>query len=418
MGKNHVSEKALQNIDEGSLEQDEELAFIEYQEEVTHSKEEKRNRALLIALSVFIYVFGLGIFALIVQTVYQMNNIAGIICGATLLVAYTICFIVVIAKIFSKHSFDIEMQKRKNGRFSERANNIVRWEMARNIAEQSAVLDYLQKKDKNDVLSKSDAEKIAAFRTLQSLCQKYPDKHIPSNHSQASKDLAEALNVSIRKDGVIYAKAKSIIMKRSLSTGCLTALSQNTAIDASVVVVKNLQLVKDLIWLYGFRPTNSEMSKILGKVVKNVCVSIGLNTMQNGTNIAGKIFNKESNNFLIQMLGQALNMGAQFLGNGAMTYMVGKYTVNALLSQYRIQDIYRLQDLKEYEMEMNNSTIKNLNYEISEEVKLLGHEAPKIPEKIILNELPKEKQPEKKKWYEVVFPFNNRKHNKNKEGND
>lgn len=207
-------------------------------------------------------------------------------------------------------------------------------------------------------------------------------------------------------------------MKRSLSTGCLTALSQNTAIDASVVVVKNLQLVKDLIWLYGFRPTNSEMSKILGKVVKNVCVSIGLNTMQNGTNIAGKIFNKESNNFLIQMLGQALNMGAQFLGNGAMTYMVGKYTVNALLSQYRIQDVYRLQDLKEYEMEMNNSTIKNLNYEISEEVKLLGHEAPKIPEKITLNELPKEKQPEKRRWYEVVFPFNNRKHNKNEEGND
>lgn len=39
--------------------------------------------------------------------------------------------------------------------------------------------------------------------------------------------------------------------------------------------------------------------------------------------MAGKIFNKDSNNFLVQVLGQALNMGAQFIGNGAMTYMVG-----------------------------------------------------------------------------------------------
>lgn len=113
MNKNKVSEKTLQNIDETSADQDEELAFINYQEEVTHSKEEKRNRAILIALSVALYLLGLGVFAIIVQTIYQMNEIAGIIVAIALLIAYTTCFIVIIVKIFSKHSFDLEFQKER-----------------------------------------------------------------------------------------------------------------------------------------------------------------------------------------------------------------------------------------------------------------------------------------------------------------
>lgn len=393
MSKNYVSQKTLESLDQTSVEQDEELAFIEYQEEVTHSREEKRNRVILVALSIALYLLGLGIFAIIVQTILEMNQMAGIIVGATLLAIYTICFIVIIVKIFSKHSFDLEFRKRKDGHFSERTNNKVRWEIARNIAEQSAVLNYLEKKEDKKVLSAGEAAKIQSFHTIQRLSQKYPGKRFPGSHSKDSKELAEALEVSMRKDGVIYAKAKSIILKRSLSTGCLTALSQNTMMDASVVVVKNMQLVKDLIWLYGFRPTNSEMNKILGKVVKSVCLSIGLNTMQKGTTVAGKLFNKESNNLLIQLLGQALDMGAQFFGNGAMTYMVGKYTVNAMLSQYRIQDVYRLKDLEEYEMEMSSSTIKGLNDDIKVEVDMLSQAEPKaIPDNTEIPLLPKEEE--------------------------
>lgn len=413
MNKNKVSEKTLQNIDETSADQDEELAFINYQEEVTHSKEEKRNRAILIALSVALYLLGLGVFAIIVQTIYQMNEIAGIIVAIALLIAYTTCFIVIIVKIFSKHSFDLEFQKRKDGHYSERNNNKVRWEIAKNIVDQSVVLNYLDKMDDKKVLTSKEVEKIASFREMQNLVNKYPGNKIPSSHKEDSINLAESLAISMRKDGVIYQKAKSLILKRSLSTGCLTALSQNTMVDASVVVVKNMQLIKDLIWLYGFRPTNAEMTKILEKVVKSVCLSIGLNTMQNGTNMAGKIFNKDSNNFLVQVLGQALNMGAQFIGNGAMTYMVGKYTINALLRQYRVQDIYRLKSLDDYEMEMNSSTIKNLNDDIKEEVKAIGTKPEESTDDYKIPELTEEKH--KYKWYQFIQKHKDKK-NKSKIG--
>lgn len=105
MNKNKVSEKTLQNIDETSADQDEELDLINYQEEVTHSKEEKRNRTILITLSVALYLLGLGVFAIIVQTIYQMNEIAGMVVAIALLIAYTTCFIVIIVKFFlSIHS--------------------------------------------------------------------------------------------------------------------------------------------------------------------------------------------------------------------------------------------------------------------------------------------------------------------------
>lgn len=410
MNKNKVSEKTLQNIDETSADQDEELGFINYQEEVTHSKEEKRNRAILIALSVALYLLGLGVFAIIVQTIYQMNGIAGIVVAIALLIAYTTCFIVIIVKIFSKHSFDLEFQKRKDGHYSEKNNNKVRWEIAKNIVDQSVVLNYLDKMDDKKVLTSKEAEKIASFREMQNLVNKYPGNKIPSSHKEDSINLAESLAISMRKDGIIYQKAKSLILKRSLSTGCLTALSQNTMVDASVVVVKNLQLIKDLIWLYGFRPTNAEMTKILEKVVKSVCLSVGLNTMQNGTNMAGKIFNKDSNNFLVQVLGQALNMGAQFIGNGAMTYMVGKYTINALLRQYRVQDIYRLKSLDDYEMEMNSSTIKDLNDDIKEEVKTIGTKPEESTDDYKIPELTEEKH--KYKWYQFIQKHKDKKNKK------
>lgn len=410
MNKNKVSEKTLQNIDETSADQDEELGFINYQEEVTHSKEEKRNRAILIALSVALYLLGLGVFAIIVQTIYQMNEIAGIVVAIALLIAYTTCFIVIIVKIFSKHSFDLEFQRRKDGHYSEKNNNKVRWEIAKNIVDQSVVLNYLDKMDDKKVLTSKETEKIASFRKMQNLVNKYPGNKIPNSHKEDSINLAESLAISMRKDGVIYQKAKSLILKRSLSTGCLTALSQNTMVDASVVVVKNLQLIKDLIWLYGFRPTNAEMTKILEKVVKSVCLSVGLNTMQNGTNMAGKIFNKDSNNFLVQVLGQALNMGAQFIGNGAMTYMVGKYTINALLRQYRVQDIYRLKSLDDYEMEMNSSTIKDLNDDIKEEVKAIGTKPEESTDDYKIPELTEEKH--KYKWYQFIQKHKDKKNKK------
>lgn len=366
--KDKLEDKVIEKANKISLDNQEDLAFIEYQENVTKSKEAKRDRLILICLTSSVYLLGLGIFATIVQTIYQIHQVVGIVVGITLLVIYTILYIILLVQIFSKHSFDLEFKKNQNNYFSEKNNNKVRWEIARNIKDQSVVLNYLDKKKNKEFLPAKEAKKVDDFTKIIQLAEKYP-KSNPKSNTEDSKELAECLICSMEKDGVIYKKAKSIILKNSISTGCLTALSNNAVVDMSIVAIKNMQMIKDLIWLYGFRPTNYEMNKIILKVIRNVCISIGLNTFQGSTNLFATALKKSSDNFLVQLLSQTFIAGAQFLGNGAMTYLVGKYTINVLLNQYHMQEVFRIKMIENYQMDMDINTVNDINSEIQAEVK-------------------------------------------------
>ncbi len=368
--KDKLEDKVIEKANKISLDNQEDLAFIEYQENVTKSKEAKRDRLILICLTSAVYLLGLGIFATIVQTIYQIHQVVGIVVAITLLVIYTILYIILLVQIFSKHSFDLEFKKNQNNYFSEKNNNKVRWEIARNIKDQSVVLNYLDKKKNQEFVPAKEAKKVEDFTKIIQLAQKYP-KGNPKCNSQDSLDLASCLTNSMEKDGVIYKKAKSIILKNSISTGCLTALSNNAVVDMSIVAIKNMQMIKDLIWLYGFRPTNYEMNKIVLKVIRNVCISIGLNTFQGSTNLFATALKKSSDNFLVQLLSQTFIAGTQFLGNGAMTYLVGKYTVNVLLNQYHMQDVFRIKVIENYQLDMDINTVSEINQEIQNEVKII-----------------------------------------------
>lgn len=77
---------------------------------------------------------------------------------------------------------------------------------SKNIIDQSVVLNYLDKMDDKKVLTSKEVEKIASFREMQNLVNKYPGNKIPSSHKEDSINLAESLSISMRKDGVIYQK--------------------------------------------------------------------------------------------------------------------------------------------------------------------------------------------------------------------
>ena len=359
---------------------DEELSFLDYQENILKSKEERTTRLFLFAITTALYLLGIGIFASIVQTVYQINPEIGLYLGAGLLGVYTICFIVILCRIYSKHSFDLDYKK--HGHQSERKNNQVRWEIANNITEQSSILHYLEDKARKESLKEKEANEIKAYDTIISLSIKHHGKYALI-HSKDSKALADALSVAMRKDGVIYKRAQKMIFGRSVTTGALTAISQSTLMDSGIVVVKNLQLIKDLVWLYGFRPSNREMYKIMIRVIRAVCVSIGMNTFGSGSaNFLSKLLNKNSANIIVSVLGQAINMGAQLVGNGVMTYLIGKYTLNVMLDEFAVQELFRTKDIEAYQIEMNSETVERINNEIATETnKLKPKQAVKEPAK-------------------------------------
>lgn len=65
-----------------------------------------------------------------------------------------------------------------------------------------------------------------------------------------------------------------------------------------------------------------------------------------------------------------------------------------------MQDIYRLKSLDDYEMEMNSSTIKDLNDDIKEEVKAIGTKPEESTDDYKIPELTEEKH--KYKWYQFI----------------
>ena len=315
------------------VDNDRERSFKEYQDNHTKSKKEKKSRWILILLTLMGYLVGIGLFASITRNIYELNHIAGYCVGGLLTVFYTVLFVLILRDIYSKHSFDLDFRSNPNSKNAEHKNNRVRWERAENIVNQNGAIHnlYTKKKDSNKALDE-----------IEKTVRQY-GKRIPSYQSIDSKKLADNLSIRRKKNGVIYKKAKAIIWKKAILCGSLTAITPDTFVDAGIIVIKNRERIKDIIWLYGFRPSDGERNRIRLKVITSACVGLGLSSRPRGASLASKIFKKDSSSTRVQRLGSVIDRGAQFLGNGARTYLIGRYTIRARISEYRRQDIFRKQ---------------------------------------------------------------------------
>ena len=93
MNKNQIMNKNYQ-----SMKQDnEELEFANYQEEVKKDKQYKKYKAIVILLTIILYIFGLGLFFNIALAIYDKWPIPGIVVGILLFLTYSICFFLLIS---------------------------------------------------------------------------------------------------------------------------------------------------------------------------------------------------------------------------------------------------------------------------------------------------------------------------------
>ena len=341
--------------DEELIVEDFDIDFHEYQEELKKDKETKRNRRILISLLIVVYILGFGFFTNIILNLYKLNNKVGIIAGISILILYTIFYLYLVIGIYKKAAFDIRLDKNK--RNSEKKNNKIRWDVARNIVDLEAKVNGIYLKKKDDVNE---------FEQLRLLIEKY-QKKTPSYKNQDSITLCELLANFIKKNGLIYKKAHKMIIRNAVICGSMTAVSQDKVVDSGIVAVKNIQMIHDLIYLYGFRPTDKEMNRIIIKVIKNVCVAFGLSSLK-PSNIAGKFFSKDSSNFIVGLVGSALDLGTELVGNSIMSYNIGKYTIKVMLKEFKLQQALA-KYIQQEDLEMS-SKVKDFK----EEVKLLKNE--------------------------------------------
>ena len=156
--------------------------------------------------------------------------------------------------------------------------------------------------------------------------------------------------------GSVKKSAKDIIFKCSLKSAAYAALSQSSKTDAMLVAVVNLQMIKDIVFLYGFRPSDAKLVKIFGAVLRNALVAYGLGGMKIGNGIARTMGDAARG---IPILGTAISVlvdsSVQGLTNGTLTAVIGFQTIKYLNVEYKLQNILDGVEVGETEEELTQT---------------------------------------------------------------
>ena len=153
--------------------------------------------------------------------------------------------------------------------------------------------------------------------------------------------------------GRVKKTAKDYIFRYALKSAAYSAVSQSSRTDAALVAVVNLQLIKDIVFLYGFRPSDAKLVKIFAAVVRNSLISYGLGSVHIGNGIARTVGDAARG---IPILGSAIaalvDSSVQGLTNGTLTAVIGFQTIRYLNREYRLQNILDGVEVSESEEEL------------------------------------------------------------------
>lgn len=234
--------------------------------------------------------------------------------GAVCLIAFVLVYIVPLVRIL-KTGYFITNVNAYTATKAKRHNKKLRHDIAKKIIELTSKVDGVGWYDSETV------GKLAI--ALQS-----------KDEEGVKANLTALYKGSARKS------AKDLIFKSSLRSAAYSALSQTATVDAALVVFVNMQLVKDLVFLYGFRPSDAKLAKIFLRVIQNSLIAYGMGSMQIGSTVVKTMGEAVKG---IPLLGSAIaalvDSSVQGLTNGTLTTVIGFQTIKYLNDEYKLQTI-------------------------------------------------------------------------------
>ncbi len=306
------------------------MTIYEYEEKYV-KRQNSRGAALIVKL--IATLTGVLLFAClfsIAYRVYEINMYAGIAAAAVCLVVYVFLFIFPLVKILKTDYFRTNVNSRHAAE-AQRHNRRVR----KNIAEK--IIDFNASVDGAGWYSDEAVTRLeAAFRL--------------GDDEGIKRELTGLYKGSVK------ATARSIIGKASLRSGMYSALSQSSTADAALIAVVNLQMIKDIVFLYGFRPSDTRLIKIFVKVLQNSLIAYGLGGFKIGNGVVKTLGDAIKG---IPVLGSAISVivdsSVQGLANAALTAVMGFQTLKYLNYEYRLQDILDGVEIAETESELEQT---------------------------------------------------------------
>lgn len=214
-----------------------------------------------------------------------------------------------------------------------------------------------KRKNKNHKTLKKIAKNIIENNDSIPDIRKEVLKTVLSNRKELQNQMEPIINLYIKED------ISKVINKYSANVFFKTALSQNSNLDAFAIIMCNIQMVKEIVYISGYRPSNTKLNKLTFKILRNVLVSYGINE-GNISDMVNKFLNSTTS--FIPIIGSLVEMGVQGSVNAFLTARVGIQTRKFLFKEYHLSNVI--------DNELEEKEAKNRVTELKKEIEKMKKE--------------------------------------------
>ena len=303
---------------------------------INDNSDKQEKNVIIYIVNIILFTFALFLFSLLLnisEKIGYYNKIAGIVVFIILLMLIIVFFVAPIIHIFKLDYFEIG--KSQNTKKANYHNKIVRYNIAKKI---------INLNEKNNNLNWYDKELVNELKVGVNT----------KNDEKIDNVLKDLMNTSIKN------ASNKIIVSCAFQSGLYSALNQSAKIDALLVAFINFKMVKDIMFLYGFRPNTAKLLKIYFNSVSASLAAYGLQSSRIIPSVIAKL--------KLPIVSSVADVATQAFANGAFTMLVGYKVIDYLKKDYKIQSIIKDVDVldDEFEKKRTEEEIKKaLDEEIS-----------------------------------------------------
>ena len=312
------------------------ITFQEYKEKYTNFENPTNVKTILFIVSAALGIIVAVALALLTLRLFDINNIAGYIGIGVSVLLFALLYVLPILKIFAKKAFITNVNER-TASSAKRHNKKLRNEIA------DMMIDYNESVD-------------GASWYNEELVNELIDARHNNNDLEVKRLLSDIYGGDVKK------QANKIIRNTALKVGLLTALSQSDKVDTILVIAYELIMIKDIIYLYGFRPSDTKLLKIYLTVLRNALIAYGASNVSTNlvTNAANAIAEALGTRTALGSLISTIVGGATSgVINGTLSVIIGFQTRKYLLKEYNLQNILDNVEINEEEEEKMLSQVKS-----------------------------------------------------------
>ena len=288
------------------------MTIYEYEQKYSKRENARGAKLFLRFTAAIIGVFLFVLLAMFTLKMHEINEYVGYGIGGVCLVVYVVVFIVPVCKLFRSGYFITNVNAYTAAK-AKRHNKKLRHDIANKII---------------DLTSKVEGVGWYASETVGKLAIA-----MQARDEEGIKEHLSALYA-----GSVKKSARDLILKASLKSAMYSAVSQSSNLDTVMVAMVNMQLIKDLVYLYGFRPSDAKLSKIFLAVIRNSLIAYGVSAA--GSQV-GNIVAKTVKGIplLGGVIGTVVDSSIQGLTNGTLTTVIGYQTIKYLNAEYKLQNV-------------------------------------------------------------------------------